>query len=283
MDDSARRSIGAGAVQPTYVGKSLTSNYVLGGEDACAVASGGHPHKSKLEWATEILAAVIRTGENPDAPFTTEALQAAAIVEEQELTTFLRYRRNLKERHISITVLDEGLRRLKTRQRAAARAPVVAANSAGARPGQGRELKLLEPQPWPTPVDGAKLLDELSATIPRYMVMAVEAVHTVALWVLFTYLLDAFETSPRLAITAPQKRCSKTTLLSLLYQLTCRPLAAANLTPAVAFRVIEAARPTLLIDETDTFVKENDELRGVFNSGHSRATAFVIRCVIRDN
>src|SRR5271167_227951 len=102
--------------------------------------------------------------------------------------------------------------------------------------------------------------------------------HTVALWVLFTYLLDAFETSPRLAITAPQKRCGKTTLLSVLYQLTCRPLAAANLTPAVAFRVIEAARPTLLIDETDTFVKENDELRGVFNSGHTRTTAFVIRC-----
>src|SRR5437660_926206 len=125
-----------------YVGKSLTSNYGLGGEEgACGVANGGHPDKSKLAWATEILAGVIRkTVENPDAPFTTEALQAAALVEEQELTTFLRYRRNLKERHISITVLDEGLRRLKTRQRTAARAP-VAANPAGPRPGQGRELK----------------------------------------------------------------------------------------------------------------------------------------------
>jgi putative DNA primase/helicase len=51
----------------------------------------------------------------------------------------------------------------------------------------------------------------------------------------------------------------------------------------VAFRVIEAAQPTLLIDETDTFVKENDELRGVFNSGHSRATAYVIRCQGEDN
>ena len=285
MNDSARRSLGPLPVhQPTYVGKRLTSNHGPGGEDgAGAAANGGHQDKSKLDWATEILAGVIRkAGENPDAPFTTEALQAAAIVEEQELTTFLRYRRNLKERHMPITELDEGLRRLKARLRAAARAP-VAANAAGPRPGQGRELKLPEPQPWPTPVDGAKLLDELSATIPRYVVMAVEAVHTVALWVLFTYLLDAFETSPRLAITAPQKRCGKTTLLSVLYQLTCRPLAAANLTPAVAFRVIEAARPTLLIDETDTFVKENDELRGVLNSGHSRATAFVIRCQGEDN
>jgi putative DNA primase/helicase len=239
--------------------------------------------KSDLAWATEILAGVIRCiGANPEAPFATEALRAAAMVEERDLTTFLRYRRNLKERHVSISALDEGLRRLKAELRAAARAPVTA-NSAGPRPGQGRELKLPEPQPWPTAVDGAKLLDELCATIPRYVVMAVEAVHTVALWVLFSYLLDAFETSPRLAITAPQKRCGKTTLLSLLYQLTCRPLAAANLTAAVVFRVIEAARPTLLIDETDTFVKENDELRGILNSGHSRATAFVIRCQGEDN
>ena len=245
MDDSARKSLGPLPVyQPTHVGEGLRSNYGLGGEQAaCAAANRGHQDKSKLAWATEILAAAIRkAGENPDAPFTTEALQAAALVEEQELTTFLRYRRNLKQRHIPITELDEGLRRLKARLRAAARAP-VAANAACPRPGQGRELKLPEPQPWPTPVDGAKMLDELSATIRRYMVMAVEAVHTVALWVLFTYLLDAFETSPRLAITAPQKRCGKTTLLSLLYQLTCRPLAAANLTPAVAFRIIEAAQP----------------------------------------
>ena len=153
MDDIARKSLGAGTVQPTYLGKSLTSNYVLGGEDACAVANGGHPDKSKLAWATEILAAVIRTaGENPDAPFTTEALQAAAIVEEQELTTFLRYRRNLKERHIPITELDEGLRRLKARQRAAARAPVVAANSAGPAPAKGGSSSCPSPSrgrlPW---------------------------------------------------------------------------------------------------------------------------------------
>ena len=282
MNSGAKKPLGLPPVhQPTYV----ASNHGLGGEEgAGAAANGGHQDKSKLDWATEILAGVIRqAGQNPDAPFTTEALQAAAIVEEQELTTFLRYRRNLKERHIHITELDEGLRRLKARLRAAARAPVAAAHSADPRPGQGRELKLPEPQPWPTAVDGAKLLDELSTTIRKYVVMPVEAVHTVALWACFSYLLDAFETSPRLAITAPQKRCGKTTLLSLLYQLTWRPLAAANLTPAVAFRVIEAARPTLLIDETDTFVKENDELRGVFNSGHSRATAFVIRCQGEDN
>ncbi len=133
MNDSAKKSLGPVPVhQPTYVGKSLTSNHGPGGEEgAWAAANGGYQDKSKLDWATEILAGVIRkTGENPDAPFTIEALQAAAIVEQQQLTTFLRYRRNLKERHIPLTELDEGLRRLKAGLRAAARAP-VAANPAG--------------------------------------------------------------------------------------------------------------------------------------------------------
>ena len=101
MNTGAKRSLGPLPVhQPRYVGKSLMSNHRLGGEEGpYAAANGAHQDKSKLDWATEILAAVIRkAGENPDAPFTIEALQAAAIVEKQELTTFLRYRRNLKQR-----------------------------------------------------------------------------------------------------------------------------------------------------------------------------------------
>src|SRR5262249_30551145 len=40
--------------------------------------------------------------------------------------------------------------------------------------------------------------------------------------------------------------------------------------PAAIFRIVEQARPTLLIDEADTFLKENDELRGILNTGHRR-------------
>ena len=38
-------------------------------------------------------------------------------------------------------------------------------------------------------------------------------------------------------------------------------------------------RPTLLIDEADSFVKENEEMRGILNSGHTKAAAYVIRNV----
>ena len=48
--------------------------------------------------------------------------------------------------------------------------------------------------------------------------------------------------------------------------------------------MIEQSAPTLLIDEADTFAKDNEELRGLLNSGHTRRTAFVLRSVpVADN
>jgi putative DNA primase/helicase len=43
------------------------------------------------------------------------------------------------------------------------------------------------------------------------------------------------------------------------------------------FRSVEKWTATLLIDEADSFLMGNDELRGVLNSGHRRDTAKVIR------
>jgi putative DNA primase/helicase len=68
-------------------------------------------------------------------------------------------------------------------------------------------------------------------------------------------------------------------VLKLLGALAFKPLAAASLTPAVLYRVIEAYAPTILVDEADTFLAEQDELRGVLNAGHDRHSAVVPRCV----
>ena len=57
-----------------------------------------------------------------------------------------------------------------------------------------------------------------------------------------------------------------------------RPLSAANISAAALFRVIEAARPTLILDEADTFARDNEELRGVINAGHN-GNGMVIRVV----
>ena len=97
------------------------------------------------------------------------------------------------------------------------------------------------------------------------------------LWVIHTYALGATHISPILAIVSPEKRCGKTVLLDLLSRLVWRPLTAANITAASLFRSVEKWTPTLLIDEADTFLMDNEELRGVINSGHRRDTAKVVR------
>jgi hypothetical protein len=65
--------------------------------------------------------------------------------------------------------------------------------------------------------------------------------------------------------------------LKLLRLLVPRPLAVSNLTAASLFRAIDCWGPTLLIDEADSYLKQNEELRGVLDSGHDRDLAFVLR------
>ena len=57
-----------------------------------------------------------------------------------------------------------------------------------------------------------------------------------------------------------------------------KPLSTANITMPALFRTIELARPTLLIDEADAFLKDNDDIRGMLNAGHGRSLR-VIRTV----
>jgi putative DNA primase/helicase len=142
----------------------------------------------------------------------------------------------------------------------------------------GRALVLYEPEPWPQPVDGAQLLNEIASGIKRYVVFADTAVDAVALWCVGTHAFNAFTIFPRLVVTSPEPRCGKTTLLDVIERLVPRPLAAANITAPALFRTIEAARPSLLLDEADTFAKENEDLRGILNSGHRR-NGSVIRVV----
>ena len=120
-------------------------------------------------------------------------------------------------------------------------------------------------------MDGATFLASIAAAVRKYVVMEDHGAEAVALWALHAHALDAFTISPRLAITSAEKRCGKTTLLDVLGCLVPRPLPTANATAPSIFRTIELLKPTLLIDEADTFLTPNNELRGVLNSGHRKA------------
>jgi putative DNA primase/helicase len=103
-----------------------------------------------------------------------------------------------------------------------------------------------------------------------------------ALWVLHTYTHEAAFCSPVIGITSPVKGCGKTTVLIVLESLVHRGQPMSNLTSAVLFRLVDRFQPTLLIDEADTFLPENDQLRGLLNSGHTKTTAWLIRNVGED-
>jgi hypothetical protein len=134
--------------------------------------------------------------------------------------------------------------------------------------GQGQPLDLPTPEPWPHPVDGAALLSDMTDAVLKYVVMEPGSAETVALWVMHAHAHDAFQISPRLAITSPEMRCGKTTALDVIQSSVPRPLSTSNTTAAAIFRTIEAARPTLLIDEADTFLTNSEDIRGILNSGH---------------
>jgi putative DNA primase/helicase len=125
----------------------------------------------------------------------------------------------------------------------------------------------------------AALLDQIADVISRYVSMEKTSADAVALWVVYCWAFDRFNHSPLLALTSPEKRCGKSTLLGTVSALVPRPLASSGITAAAVFRAVEAWQPTLLVDELDSFMENNDELRGVLNSGHSRYAAFVIRNV----
>jgi len=114
----------------------------------------------------------------------------------------------------------------------------------------------------------ADVLDGLAAALRKHMILPNGAAEAIALWVAHTWVYEQFERTPRLAITSATKRCGKSTLLEILQATSRGAIRADSLTASSIFRVVAALSPlTLAIDEADTFLGENEELRGVLNSG----------------
>ncbi len=146
--------------------------------------------------------------------------------------------------------------------------------------GQGRRLELAEIEPWAEPVDGATLLDGLAAHLHRFVVLSDHAASALALWAVHSHAHAAAFYSPRLALTSPVMRCGKSSVLRWLARVVPRALATSNISAPALFRVIEAAYPTLLIDELDQVDPDKKvELVGIVNSSHCRLDACVIRTV----
>jgi Protein of unknown function (DUF3631) len=100
--------------------------------------------------------------------------------------------------------------------------------------------------------------------------------------------MDAWESTPRLALLSPEPGSGKTRALEVSEPLVPRPVEAVNVSPAYLFRKVAdvEGRPTILFDEIDTVfgpkAKDNEEIRGLLNAGH-RKGAVAGRCVVVGN
>ena len=82
-------------------------------------------------------------------------------------------------------------------------------------------------------------------------------------------------TSRRVSASDKVRGSGKSTLLECVENLTPNPVLAGSITASSVFRIIDATRTTLLIDEADHVVNKNSspDLRAILNSGHRRRTA----------
>lgn len=143
--------------------------------------------------------------------------------------------------------------------------------------------------------DGERLLDQVHAFMRRFVAFpSPEAAIATAAWVIHAHALDAFDTTPRLALLSPEPGSGKTRALEVIELLVPNPMVTFNVSAAVLFRSMSlqdsdgaSLRPTVLLDEGDTIFgprasKDHEDLRGFLNAGYRRG-AQAQRAAIRGN
>src|SRR5215831_5193224 len=135
-------------------------------------------------------------------------------------------------------------------------------------------------------ITGAELLADVYEFTGKFIAYPSNEAHVAhVLWIVHTHLMEAWESTPRLAFLSPEPASGKTRALEISELLVPNPVEAINVTPAYLFRKVGAddAKPTILYDEIDTVfgpkAKENEEIRGLLNAGH-RKGAVAGRCVV---
>jgi putative DNA primase/helicase len=135
-----------------------------------------------------------------------------------------------------------------------------------------------EVEPWEAPVDGGMLLQMLVKKIRRHVVMSSDQALAVALWVMLTWIHEtAAVHSPLLLVTSAEANSGKSTLIGMIEFLARRSLLSVSITGPALFRSIEKWQPTFAIDEADTVLVNNEDLKEVINSGWTRGQN-AIRC-----
>src|SRR5215813_5118023 len=133
----------------------------------------------------------------------------------------------------------------------------------------------------------AQILDGIHDFLGRFVIYPSKEAHDAhVLWIAHTHVMDAWESTPRIAFLSPEPASGKTRALEVSELLVPNPVEAINVSAAYIFRKVgdqENGLPTILHDEIDTLfgpkAKENEDIRGLYNAGHRRG-AVAGRCAL---
>lgn len=208
--------------------------------------------------------AITQLADDAGAVLTNEVIEAFKLLYQDNPASYNRYRQQVKEsKKVQMSLFDKLTTKEPNKEQE-----------------QANTFNLFPPiEIWESPVDGEQLLDEIRDTIQHYVIADYETIIACTLWVSYTWFIDYVSYAPIANITAPEKRCGKTKLLSTLKRLSYKGLITSNISSAALFRLIELYKPTLFIDEVDTFLSLHEDMRGIINAGFTRESAFIIRCV----
>jgi hypothetical protein len=143
-------------------------------------------------------------------------------------------------------------------------------------------------EPVPAP-DGATVLNLARDYLKKYVAHPSDhALVAHVLWCAHTHLLEAFDTTARIAFLSPLPESGKTRALEATEPLVCRPVSTVNASSNYLFRKAgdDAGPPTVLFDEIDTIfgpkAKEHEDIRGFINAGHRKGATYG-RCRVVGN
>ena len=85
------------------------------------------------------------------------------------------------------------------------------------------EVNVRDDRPKAKVLNGAKLLDQVHAFLGRFVAYPSEEAHVAhTLWIAHAHLMDAWESTPRIAFLSPEPGSGKTRALEIIRSSSCR-------------------------------------------------------------
>ena len=147
---------------------------------------------------------------------------------------------------------------------------------------RGDAFSFEKTEPWPEPVDVATVLEECVAKLSRYVAMQPHQLTTVPLWVMHAWLYDhnIAVHSPMLAFTSAEPDSGKSMGAVVAGRMCPRTSLNIEITGPTLFRLVDAFKPTLVLDEADDLFVRKSDLKHIVNQSWTRGSKIPRQCKV---